>query len=167
MALLDVLADVVHEARDVMVVERVIRHAAQAPDANEARRPEEAQLVGHRRLGQADKRGQIAHAPLAVRQRTREIGVRIAVGAEPIQVARMFLKSGVLLGVIGLAIGLPLSVIVLKLVLATENVMAAHVNPFLIGGVISVLLLSVAAVATWLPARRATLVDPASALRSE
>lgn len=104
---------------------------------------------------------------LAVRQRTREIGVRIAVGAQPMQVARMFLASGIRSSAIALAIGLPLSVAGLEIALSQGIVIAPEVNPYLIGGAIAVVLLLVASAATWVPARRAALVDPASTLRVE
>lgn len=104
---------------------------------------------------------------LAVRQRTREIGVRIAVGAHPMQVARMFLASGVRVSVVALAIGLPLSIAALKVGLARGLVIAPPVNPYLIGVVIAPVLVAVAAAATWVPARRAALVDPARTLRVE
>ena len=103
---------------------------------------------------------------LAVQQRTREIGIRIAVGGRPRAVARMFLASGVKVGAVGLAFGLPLSMAALKFA-KQQGVIddAPGVNVGAIGGVIALLLLGVAAAATWLPARRAALVDPASTLR--
>jgi putative ABC transport system permease protein len=104
---------------------------------------------------------------LAVRQRTREIGIRIALGAYPMRVARMFLASGVRASVVALAIGLPLSVAALKLGLAQGIVIAPRVNPYLIGVVIALVLLAVASAATCMPARRAALVDPARTLRVE
>jgi putative ABC transport system permease protein len=104
---------------------------------------------------------------LAVRQRTREIGIRIAVGAHPMQVARMFLRSGVRVSLVALAIGLPLSVAVLKIAISQGQVIAPGVNPYLIGAVIAAMLVGVAAVATWLPARRAAEVDPATTLRAD
>lgn len=104
---------------------------------------------------------------LAVRQRTREIGIRIAVGAHPLQVARMFLKSGVLVSVVALAIGLPLSVAGLRIAMSQGAIIAPGVNPYLIGLAIAAVLLAVASAATWLPARRAAEVDPATTLRSE
>lgn len=104
---------------------------------------------------------------LAVRQRTREIGVRIAVGAEPVQVARMFLRSGVMVSLVALAIGLPASVAVLKIALSQGVIIAPGTNPYLIGTVIAALLVGVAAAATWVPARRASSVDPAVTLRTE
>jgi ABC-type antimicrobial peptide transport system permease subunit len=104
---------------------------------------------------------------LAVRQRTREIGIRIAVGAHPQRVARMFLASGVRVSLIALALGLPLSIAVLKIGLSQGLVIAPQVNVYLIGGVIALVLVVVASAATWVPARRAALVDPARTLRVE
>ena len=103
---------------------------------------------------------------LAVQQRTREIGIRIAVGGRPLAVARMFLASGVKVGAIGLMLGLPLSMAAVKLAKlqgVIEDAPGVHVGA--IGAVIALLLLAVAAVATWFPARRAAHVDPASTLR--
>jgi putative ABC transport system permease protein len=103
---------------------------------------------------------------LAVQQRIREIGIRIAVGGRPQAVARMFLASGVRVGAIGLMLGLPWSMAAVKLAKlqgAIED--APGVNVGVIGGVIALLLLGVSAAATWLPARRAAQVDPASTLR--
>jgi predicted permease len=102
---------------------------------------------------------------LAVQQRTREIGIRIAVGAHPAQVARMFLKSGVRVSVLALALGLPLSVAGLQVALSQGIVIAPGVNPYLIGAGIAVVLLAVATGATWIPARRAATVDPVTTLR--
>ena len=104
---------------------------------------------------------------LAVRQRTREIGIRIAVGARPVQVARMFLGSGVRSSVVALALGLPLSIVALEAGLSQGLLIAPKVNPYLIGLVIAPLLVVVAMGATWVPARRAAQVDPARTLRVE
>jgi ABC-type antimicrobial peptide transport system permease subunit len=102
-----------------------------------------------------------------VRQRTREIGIRIAVGATPQSVRRSFLLSGVKASLVALALGLPLSIVGLKLGLSEGMIIAPGVNPLLIGIAIAPILLGVAAAATWLPARRASLVDPATTLRIE
>jgi putative ABC transport system permease protein len=104
---------------------------------------------------------------LAVRQRTREVGIRIAVGATPSRVARMFLASGVRLGVVALLLGLPVCIIGLHFALSSRALIAPQLNPWLIGAGITAILLSVVALASWIPARRATLVDPASTLRVE
>jgi hypothetical protein len=104
---------------------------------------------------------------LAVRQRTREIGIRIAIGAHPMRVARMFLASGVRTSVVAIALGLPLSLVALKVGMAQGLVIAPEVNPIIIGSAITVILMAVASAATWIPARRAAMVDPASTLRTE
>lgn len=102
---------------------------------------------------------------LAVRQRTREIGIRIAVGAQPMEVARMFLASGLRASLVALALGLPLSVAALEIGMSRGVVLAPQVNPYVIGAAIALVLLAVASGATWVPARRAALVDPAHTLR--
>jgi putative ABC transport system permease protein len=104
---------------------------------------------------------------LSVRQRTREIGIRIAVGAEPMRVARMFLGSGVRSAVIGLAIGLPVTLAALQLLIAQGEMWMSGTLPMLVGVVITGVLLAVAAIATWIPARRAARVDPGLTLRAE
>lgn len=102
---------------------------------------------------------------LAVQQRTREIGIRIAIGAGPASVVRMFVGSGVRLGALALLIGLPLSIAGMRVVLAQGFVPGPEVNVWLIGAGIAAMLLGVAAAATWVPARRAARVDPAVTLR--
>lgn len=104
---------------------------------------------------------------LAVQQRTREIGIRIAVGANPASVARMFLGSGVRVSVVALLIGLPLSIVALRFAMSQGLVIGPGLNVWAIGLGIAVVLLSVAAAATWVPARRAAWVDPATTLRVE
>lgn len=104
---------------------------------------------------------------LAVQQRRREIGIRIAVGARPGQVARMFLASSVRVGALGLVIGLPVCVVGLKLLLGQSYVIAPDVNPWAIGLCVAAALLTVATGAAWAPARRAARVDPATTLRVE
>jgi ABC-type antimicrobial peptide transport system permease subunit len=103
---------------------------------------------------------------LAVQQRTREIGIRIAVGANPAGVTRMFLQSGVRLAGIALLIGLPVTVVGFRLGQA-QGVINEGANFWLVGLGISVVLLAVSCAATWAPARRASRVDPAIALRAE
>jgi predicted permease len=104
---------------------------------------------------------------LAVRQRTREIGVRIALGAHPMWVARLFLASGVRASLLGLALGLPLSIAALKIAVSQGIAPASQTNPYLIAAAIAFVLVAVASAATWVPARRAAQVDPASTLRAE
>ena len=102
---------------------------------------------------------------LAVQQRTREIGVRIAVGASPARLVRMFVGSGLRIGVIALVLGLPLSIVGMRLVLSQGFAGGPDVNVWLIGAGIASILLGVVGAATWIPARRATRVDPATTLR--
>ena len=103
---------------------------------------------------------------LAVRQRHREIGIRVALGARPGQVIGMFFMSGIRLSVVGLVLGLPLSVAALYAVVST--VAGVHSNNVVIGGaavVVAVAVVAVASLATWVPARRAASVDPLVAIR--
>ena len=104
---------------------------------------------------------------LAVRQRTREIGIRIAIGAPPARVARMFLAYGMRVSVVALVLGLPLTLVGLRVMVAEGLLLTPPINFWLVGLGIAAILLLVAGVATWLPARRAALVDPARTLRVE
>jgi len=108
---------------------------------------------------------------LAVAQRRREIGIRIAVGAKPVDVVALLFLQGVRLSGLGLVIGLPLSVGALmavgSIMVITGDNGALPINPTAIGGIIAVSVIAVAAFATWLPARRAAVVDPMIALRAD
>src|SRR5690606_5433667 len=104
---------------------------------------------------------------LAVRQRTREIGIRIAVGAEPMRVARMFLASGMKSALIALAIGLPVTLAIMQVMISTGEMRMPETLPMYLGVVIAAVLMTVAAIATWIPARRAAEVDPGLSLRAE
>ena len=79
----------------------------------------------------------------------------------------MFLPSAVRASLVALALGLPLSIAALRIGMSQGVVIAPKVNPYLIGVVIAPVLLAVASAATWVPARRAALVDPARTLRVE
>jgi predicted permease len=100
-----------------------------------------------------------------VTQRTREIGVRMALGAEPKRVGWMILSDVARLTGIGILIGIPLAYVLGKLI----NSMLYDVQAFGFSSVgISLLALAlVAALATYIPARRATRIDPMVALRYE
>jgi predicted lysophospholipase L1 biosynthesis ABC-type transport system permease subunit len=100
-----------------------------------------------------------------VTQRTREIGVRIALGAQSGDVVRLFLKEGLRLTVIGLSVGLAGGVVISRL-LAAVLVDLSPLDPLAFGGV-SIVLTLVALLACWVPARRATRVEPLMALRCE
>jgi putative ABC transport system permease protein len=102
-------------------------------------------------------------------QRQREIGIRMALGARAREVVGLFYKSGMRLGILGLALGLPLSLIAVRLFNAELEQLDPQGEPslLLLGLVIGVVVLGVASAATLLPARRAATVDPISVLRSE
>jgi predicted permease len=101
----------------------------------------------------------------AVAQRTREFGVRIAVGAAPLDLLRMAMKEGLQVAILSIILGIALSI--------AAGVAAAS----LLYGVPSVdlpvlaaaafFLLLIATLATWLPARRAATIDPIQALRMD
>lgn len=101
----------------------------------------------------------------AVAQRVREIGVRMALGASARDVQRLFVKSGVRLVVIGLVIGVPLSVGIAR-ILRNQIVNGPWLDPLAFGIAIGLLSLTVI-IACLIPARRATKVDPLVALRAE
>ncbi|HEX8073332.1 MAG TPA: ABC transporter permease [Pyrinomonadaceae bacterium] len=101
----------------------------------------------------------------AVRQRTREIGIRIALGAEPRDVVKLFLRQGARLLVMGLGCGL-LGGGALARLLAAALVDLSPLDPVAFGAV-SLFLAAVALLACYIPARRATRVDPMIALRYE
>jgi predicted permease len=109
--------------------------------------------------------GLYAVVSFAVGQRTSEIAVRMAVGARGGQIVGKFIGEGVRLGIIGLAIGLPLSLIGLRILWETSNGPPIPVAG--ITGVAGLGVLVVALTATWLPARRAAAVDPATVLRRD
>jgi len=101
----------------------------------------------------------------AVSQRTREIGVRVALGAEPRDVAQLILRDGATLAVAGLAIGL-----------ASAAAAGRAIQSFLFGvtsmdpltyAAIALLLGAVGLIASYLPARRAMRIDPVLALSAE
>ncbi len=104
----------------------------------------------------------------SVSRRTREIGIRMAIGADRFTVIRMILRQGFVLGAIGVTVGLVLAVLACRLVtsgmmwIATFNA----TNPLLFAG-IALPLLIIAVLATYAPARRASLIDPMKALRDE
>ena len=101
----------------------------------------------------------------AVVRRRQEIGIRMALGAQRGHVLRMVLQEAGLLVAIGAAVGLPAALASGRLV-ASQLFGVRAADPLTLGAA-SVALFAVAAVAAWVPARRATLVDPTVALRYE
>jgi predicted permease len=100
-----------------------------------------------------------------VTQREREIGVRVALGAQSGEVVRLFLKEGLRLTAIGIAVGLAGAMGVSRL-LAAALVDLNPLDPLAFGGA-SLFLTLVALLATYLPARQAMKIDPMTALRFE
>jgi ABC-type antimicrobial peptide transport system permease subunit len=101
----------------------------------------------------------------AVNRRTREFGLRVALGARPRQIERLILGESLRLAAIGVPIGL-----------AGLAVAARYTRSMLLGvtpldplsyGLSAAAVMALALAAAWLPARRATRVDPMEALRSE
>ena len=101
----------------------------------------------------------------AVNRRTREIGIRMALGAQRRQVAKLIFGETGLLICLGIAIGIPLSIAGARLVSSQLYGIQAFDLPTLLGA--SAVLLITAALSGYLPARRATSVDPMQALREE
>jgi predicted permease len=101
----------------------------------------------------------------AVSQRTREIGVRVALGAEPMAVARLVLADSGRLVFVGGALGLVVALAATR-VLASFLYQVRPADPAALGGAV-LLLVVVALIATLVPMRRALRIDPMDALRTD
>jgi putative ABC transport system permease protein len=101
----------------------------------------------------------------SVAQRTREMGIRVALGAAPSRVARLVVREGMTLAVVGMAIGVPAAMAMNRVVRGLVSGINGAGLATLIG--VGVLLSTVMLVACWIPARRAAGVDPIEALRFE
>ena len=113
-------------------------------------------------LGVAGLYGVISYS---VSQRTREIGIRVALGAQAVTVRRMFVAHGLWLAGIGVAIGLVVAFGMTRLM----SSLLFEVSPGdpLTYGLVSLTLIAATTLASYIPAVRATAVDPVHALRSE
>jgi ABC-type antimicrobial peptide transport system permease subunit len=101
----------------------------------------------------------------SVEQRTQEIGIRLALGAQMSQVLKMVVTQGMVLALAGVAIGLAAAFGLARLITAFLFGVTAK-DPVVLAGV-PILLTAIAFLAVWLPARRASRVDPLVALRYE
>ena len=99
----------------------------------------------------------------AVSQRTQEIGVRVALGAQRSDVVRLIVTQGARLGGIGVAIGLVGALLVTRFLRTLLFGVSPFDVPSFVG--VSLLLTGIALVASYVPARRAAKVDPVEALR--
>ena len=101
----------------------------------------------------------------SVQERTREIGIRVALGAKSTEVRNMMLVQGMSVALVGVGIGL-IAALGLARVIASFLFGVTARDPAVFT-VVPIVLAGVALVAVWLPARRATRVDPMVALRHE
>jgi len=101
----------------------------------------------------------------SVAQRTREIGIRMALGARHQELTRMFIRHGLLLAAVGVACGLAAAFGLMRLMSALLFEVST-VDPVTYAAV-AVGLVATAAIASYVPSRRAAAVDPVNALRAE
>jgi putative ABC transport system permease protein len=101
----------------------------------------------------------------AVSRRTRELGVRMALGATPGGLARLVVREGLATTAVGIGIGLAAAAVLTRY-LASLLFEVQPGDPLTYAAVAGVLLVT-ALLATWLPARRATTIDPLAAMRAE
>jgi putative ABC transport system permease protein len=100
-----------------------------------------------------------------VARQTRELGIRVALGADATRLRRYVVARGLRLALIGLAIGIPAALGLTRLLRSVVTTLRSA-DP-LVFGLVAVLLTGIASLSCWAPARRATRTDPLEALRSE
>jgi len=100
-----------------------------------------------------------------VSRRTREIGIRMALGAQPESVLKLVLREGIVLAIVGASVGIGVALGVMRYL--SSMLFDVHANDPLTMIAVAVLLTLVAFTACYIPARRATRVDPVIALRYE
>jgi ABC-type antimicrobial peptide transport system permease subunit len=101
----------------------------------------------------------------SVSRRTREIGIRMALGAQARQVQQLILRQGMWLAAIAVVLGLPAAFALSKLF--TSVLYGIHNDDPVIYVAVPIFLVGTALLACWLPARRAARVDPQIVLRCE
>ncbi len=101
----------------------------------------------------------------AVSRRTREIGIRLALGAQLGTVQRLVIRQGMLLTAIAIALGLPVALAVAKF--SSSFLYGIHPHDLVTFTMLPLFLAAVALFACWIPARRAARINPQTALRSE
>jgi putative ABC transport system permease protein len=101
----------------------------------------------------------------AVKRRTHEIGIRIALGAKPGNVLSILIWQGLRLVLIGLGLGLAAAFAVTRLL--SSVLYGVKANDLLTYACVSLLLAGVAFLASYIPARRAASIEPMQALRAE
>jgi ABC-type antimicrobial peptide transport system permease subunit len=101
----------------------------------------------------------------AVTRRTREIGIRVAVGAQRENVLWLVLRETLALALLGIAIGIPCALAASRLIAGMLFGLSSNDPSTTVA--ISLLLLAVAVLAGYLPARKASAIDPIVALRTE
>ena len=101
----------------------------------------------------------------SVKQRTHEIGIRLALGAQACDVLRLVLRQGLVLITVGVGVGLTGALVLTRAMLSLLYEVKPTDAATFVG--VALLLTAVAVIACWLPARRASRVDPMVALRYE
>ncbi len=101
----------------------------------------------------------------AVTRRTREIGIRVALGAQPGKVLLIVLRETLALALLGIALGIPCALAASRLIASMLFGLSSNDFPTVV--TVSLLLVAVALLAGYLPARRASVIDPIVALRTE
>ena len=109
--------------------------------------------------------GVYAVMAFTVSQRTREIGIRIALGAHSRDVLRLIVRQGMRLAIAGSVIGIGAACLLRKVVASFLYGLSAN-DPVVLG-VVPCVMVTVIVLASWLPARKATKIDPVTALRYE
>jgi predicted permease len=100
-----------------------------------------------------------------VSRRTREIGIRMALGAQPGRVERLILRQGLVLSLISIALGWPAAWLISKL--ASSFLYGIQPHDTITFALVPPLLTAIALAACWIPARRAASIEPMQALRAE